>query len=240
MLHREFAWSPTDEVIAFWVPENKDTPARVTLMEIPSRKEIRVKNLFNVSEVMIMQLTLLGQMVNNAHWANLLLSVYTYLGLQWFFVTVSCHWCGKAKPLSQLSYTKLKPITTWSFQFSCLKSSLLVFTFSSHQHFTFSPIGHCNSSSLVLIFVTHAGSVPSIKFLHVLWTLNPSHPNISMHILHTVLFTFPNVMKRRICLTIKRFFSRLSSPLFSWPKCLIHGWYWKEKLDASHSQGLRD
>ncbi|XP_058950716.2 eukaryotic translation initiation factor 3 subunit B-like [Pocillopora verrucosa] len=47
---REFAWSPTDEVIAFWVPENKDTPARVTLMEIPSRKEIRVKNLFNVSE----------------------------------------------------------------------------------------------------------------------------------------------------------------------------------------------
>lgn len=54
-------------MIAFWVPENKDTPARVTLMEIPSRKEIRVKNLFNVSEVMIMQLTLLGQMVNNAH-----------------------------------------------------------------------------------------------------------------------------------------------------------------------------
>lgn len=48
---RDFAWSPSDDVIAFWVPENKDTPARVTLMEIPSRKEIRVKNLFNVSEV---------------------------------------------------------------------------------------------------------------------------------------------------------------------------------------------
>ena len=131
------------------------------------------------------------------------------------FVTVSCHWCGKAKPFSQLSYTKLKPITTWSFQFSCLKSSLLVFTFSSHQHFTFPPIGHCNSSSLVLIFVTHAGSVPLIKFLHVLWTLNPLHPNISMHILHTVLFSFPSVLTGRICLIIKRFFSRLSSPLFS-------------------------
>ena len=51
LLNREFAWSPTDDVIAFWVPEYKDTPARVTLMEIPSRKEIRVKNLFNVSEV---------------------------------------------------------------------------------------------------------------------------------------------------------------------------------------------
>ena len=50
-INREFAWSPTDDVIAFWVPEDKDSPARVTLMEIPSRKEIRVKNLFNVSEV---------------------------------------------------------------------------------------------------------------------------------------------------------------------------------------------
>lgn len=47
---KDFAWSPTENVIAFWVPEYKDTPARVTLMEIPSRKEIRVKNLFNVSE----------------------------------------------------------------------------------------------------------------------------------------------------------------------------------------------
>ena len=39
-------------MIAFWVPEYKDTPARVTLMEIPTRREIRVKNLFNVSEVL--------------------------------------------------------------------------------------------------------------------------------------------------------------------------------------------
>ncbi|KAJ7372583.1 translation initiation factor eIF-3b like protein [Desmophyllum pertusum] len=28
---REFAWSPTDEVIAFWVPEYKDTPALLHL-----------------------------------------------------------------------------------------------------------------------------------------------------------------------------------------------------------------
>ena len=58
-INREFAWSPTDDVIAFWVPENKDTPARVTLMEIPSRKEIRVKNLFNVSEVILYYLIIL-------------------------------------------------------------------------------------------------------------------------------------------------------------------------------------
>ena len=35
---------------------------------------------------------------------------------------------------------------------------------------------------------------------------NPLHPNIRMHILHTVLYTFPNVLARRICLTMKRFF----------------------------------
>ena len=26
--------------------------------------------------------------------------------------------------------------------------------------------------------------------------INPLHPNISMHILHTVLYTFPEVLKR--------------------------------------------
>ena len=46
---------------------------------------------------------------------------------------------------------------------------------------------------------------------------NPLHPNIRIHILHTVLYTFPDVVARRICLTIKRLFSWLSFPLFSWP-----------------------
>ena len=36
---------------------------------------------------------------------------------------------------------------------------------------------------------------------------NPLHPIISMHILHTVLYTFPVVLTRRICLTIKGFLS---------------------------------
>ena len=35
---------------------------------------------------------------------------------------------------------------------------------------------------------------------------NPFHLNISMHILHTVLYTFPKVLTRRICLTVKSFF----------------------------------
>ena len=60
-----------------------------------------------------------------------------------------------------------------------------------------------------------------------------------MHILHNGLFTFPEVLTRRICLTIERFLSWWSFPLFSWPLCLIQGWYCKEKLDASHSQGSK-
>ena len=37
-------------------------------------------------------------------------------------------------------------------------------------------------------------------------TINPLHPDISMHTLHTVLNTFPYVLAGRICLTVKRFF----------------------------------
>ena len=36
---------------------------------------------------------------------------------------------------------------------------------------------------------------------------NPLHPEISMHILHSVLHKFPKVLIRRICLTIKSFLS---------------------------------
>ena len=45
---------------------------------------------------------------------------------------------------------------------------------------------------------------------------NPLHPNISMHILLTVLYIFLKVLKRRIWFTIKRFSSWWSFPLFSW------------------------
>ena len=65
--------------------------------------------------------------------------------------------------------------------------------------------------------------------------VNPLHPNISMHILHTVLRTFPKRLWRRICVTIKSCSSWWSSPPLSQLLCLIQGWYSKEKLDASHS-----
>jgi len=46
---KDFTWSPSDNLIAYWVPEDKDTPARLVMMEIPSRMERRSKNLFNVA-----------------------------------------------------------------------------------------------------------------------------------------------------------------------------------------------
>ena len=51
------------------------------------------------------------------------------------------------------------------------------------------------------IILSLLSSVPYL--MHTV--INPIHPNISMHILHTVLYTFPWVMRRRICLTIKSF-----------------------------------
>ena len=37
---RDFSWSPTENILAYWVAEDKDVPARVTLVEIPSRNEV--------------------------------------------------------------------------------------------------------------------------------------------------------------------------------------------------------
>ena len=64
--------------------------------------------------------------------------------------------------------------------------------------------------------------------------LNPLYPNIIMHILHTVLYTFLMVLTRRIYLKIKSSFSWWSFSLISWPQCVIRGWYCKENLEASH------
>ena len=46
------------------------------------------------------------------------------------------------------------------------------------------------------------------------FNMNPFYPNISMHILHTVLYKFPRILTRRIYLIIKSFFSWRSFPLF--------------------------
>ena len=50
---------------------------------------------------------------------------------------------------------------------------------------------------------------------------HPSHPNISMHILHTVLYTFPMVLTRRLCVIITSVFGWWSFLWSMWPKCVI-------------------
>ncbi|XAR54069.1 hypothetical protein NMG60_11029069 [Bertholletia excelsa] len=48
----DFSWSPTDPILALFVPElgSGNQPARVSLIGIPSKEELRQKNLFNVSD----------------------------------------------------------------------------------------------------------------------------------------------------------------------------------------------
>lgn len=51
---KDLQWSPSQNVLAYWVPErpeNQNTPAKVALLEIPSRKIIREKHLFNVLDI---------------------------------------------------------------------------------------------------------------------------------------------------------------------------------------------
>ena len=73
----------------------------------------------------------------------------------------------------------------------------------------------------VLFINRRLSEVKSIKVIstrgeHFEVAVNLLHPNISIHNLYTVFCTFGNVLTRRICLTIKSFFSWWSFPLFSW------------------------
>ncbi|XP_010933521.1 eukaryotic translation initiation factor 3 subunit B [Elaeis guineensis] len=48
----DFTWSPTDPITALFVPElgGGNQPARVSLVQIPGKEELRQKNLFSVSD----------------------------------------------------------------------------------------------------------------------------------------------------------------------------------------------
>ena len=50
---KEFHWSPTQNIISAYIPaqDTGQSPARVVLIEIPSRHEVRQKNLFSVSDI---------------------------------------------------------------------------------------------------------------------------------------------------------------------------------------------
>ncbi|XVF04597.1 hypothetical protein REPUB_Repub05bG0098000 [Reevesia pubescens] len=48
----DFCWSPTDPILALFVPElgGGNQPSRASLVQIPSKEELRQKNLFSVSD----------------------------------------------------------------------------------------------------------------------------------------------------------------------------------------------
>jgi len=60
---KDFEWAPSkipgekragveeQEMLCFWTPEQGNSPAKVALMNIPSKEIVRTKNLFNVSDV---------------------------------------------------------------------------------------------------------------------------------------------------------------------------------------------
>ena len=67
-------------------------------------------------------------------------------------------------------------------------------------------------------------SLPIYLSVYFSRVFNPLHPNISVLVLNTFLYTFSQMPTARFCLIIKTFFSRWLFPSFSW-------------LDASYSQG---
>lgn len=47
---QECAWSPSDNYMAYYIKENNDVPAKVSIMSLPDKKDIGSKNLFNVAK----------------------------------------------------------------------------------------------------------------------------------------------------------------------------------------------
>lgn len=47
---KDVCWSPTQNVLAYWLPEEENQPTSVILQEIPSKVEIKKKVLFNVEK----------------------------------------------------------------------------------------------------------------------------------------------------------------------------------------------
>jgi translation initiation factor 3 subunit B len=45
----DFEWSPAEPLLAAYTRENANLPARIQLVKIPERTDVRQKNLFNVS-----------------------------------------------------------------------------------------------------------------------------------------------------------------------------------------------
>ena len=107
-------------------------------------------------------------------------------------------------------FTLYYGLFTWKGNCYCsLRDVFIAVAINIHNKVLFNIECFKNSLSLSL-------SLSLTNTRYYFWsTINHLHPNISMHILRTVLNTFPYVLTGRICLTIKRFFNLLLLPLFS-------------------------
>lgn len=47
----DFEWSPSDNIISYWVPESNNVPATVTLISYPEKSLVRQKHLFQVIDL---------------------------------------------------------------------------------------------------------------------------------------------------------------------------------------------
>ena len=77
---------------------------------------------------------------------------------------------------------------------------LFFFSVTANCHFPLNSMS-CDFSCTRLVHWSHHIKVTSFACVLTLFT-----HNISLHILHTVLYTFPKAPPERNCLTIKRFF----------------------------------
>ncbi|KEG03642.1 eukaryotic translation initiation factor 3 subunit B, putative [Plasmodium vinckei vinckei] len=50
---KEFDWSPVDNIVSIWIPETNNTPGTLILVEIPSRKELVSRKIYDVSQASI-------------------------------------------------------------------------------------------------------------------------------------------------------------------------------------------
>ena len=41
---KDFSWSPTDNILAYWIAEDKDVPAKVTLVSYSKQRRSRYTN----------------------------------------------------------------------------------------------------------------------------------------------------------------------------------------------------
>lgn len=46
---QDFCWSPNGNLISYWVAENAGVPAKIAVMEYPTRRELRAKNFFKLT-----------------------------------------------------------------------------------------------------------------------------------------------------------------------------------------------